>query len=94
MAFDDATGTIEVSPKFDLAIATDHAVIGDDAPVYDVTRVLLTGGLRSVTDSNQLEVLGALSLDTNPDGFGFSATPRPASSTPRGRWELATRRCR
>ena len=76
MSFDDATGegTIEVSPKLDLAIAIDHAVLGDEAPVYDVTRVLLTGGLRAVSESDQLEVLGTLAIETNPAEFGFAAT--------------------
>lgn len=76
MSFDETTGegTIEVSPKLDLAISIDHAALGDDAPVYDVTRVLLTGGLRSAGDSAQLEVLGTLSLETDPAEFGFAAT--------------------
>ncbi len=76
MSFDDATGegTIEVSPKLDLAISIDHAVLGDEALVYDITRVLLTGGLRSVGESDQLEVLGTLSIETNPSEFGVSAT--------------------
>ncbi len=39
-----------------------------------VLRVLLTGGLRSVGESDQLEVLGTLSIETDPAEFGVSAT--------------------
>ncbi len=74
---DDATGTetIMVSPKLDARVAIDHSVFGDTAPVYDVTRVLLTGGLRGSDASDQLEVLGGgFSITTNPATYGFAAT--------------------
>lgn len=76
MAYDEVSGvgTIEVEPKLDLDVFVDHAVLGDQAPVYDVTRVLLTGGLRGADESDQLEVLGTFAIETNPSSFGFSAT--------------------
>lgn len=76
LSHDAASGAdiLEVSPKLDLRLFIDHAALHDDeAPVYDVTRVLLDGSLRG--DGDQLEVLtGALSLETNPAGHGFAAT--------------------
>ncbi len=69
------TETITVTPKLDLRIFTDHAVLGDPAPVYDVTRVQLTGGLRGSDASDQVEVIGgAFSIATNPASYGFAAT--------------------
>jgi hypothetical protein len=69
------TETITVSPKLDARIAIDHTVFGDTAPVYDVTRVLLTGGLRGSDASDQVEVIGgAFAMTTNPASYGFSAT--------------------
>jgi hypothetical protein len=67
--------TIEVSPKLDLRISTNHAVLGDEPGMYDVTGVLLDGKLRSRDASDQVEVVsGTFSIATNPAQFGFSAT--------------------
>ncbi len=77
LSHDASTGrdTIEVSPLLDVRTTVDHAALGDDAPVYDVTRVLVTGTLRSGAESDRIEVIsGAFSLTTNPAEFGFSAT--------------------
>ncbi len=77
MAFDEATGasTIEVAPKLDFQITVDHAALGDEAPVYDVTRVLLDGALRTAPESDQIEVLsGSFAIETNPAEFGFAAS--------------------
>jgi hypothetical protein len=43
VSLDAATGieTIAVTPRLDLQISVDHAVLGDEPPVYDVTRVLV-----------------------------------------------------
>lgn len=74
---DAATGTetITVSPKLDAQVSINHAVLGDSEPVYDVTRVLLTGGLRGSDASGQVEVVGgAFSITTDPASYGFSAT--------------------
>ena len=72
----DATGeTVSASPKLDARIMTNHTVLGDEMSVYDVTRVLLDGSLRSSEASDQLEVLsGTFALSTNPASYGFSAT--------------------
>lgn len=74
---DAATGTetFTVTPKLDARIAIDHTVYGDYAPVYDVTRVLLTGGLRGSDLSDQIEVVGGgFAVTTNPASYGFAAT--------------------
>ncbi len=76
IAFDDVAGTetLSVAPHFDVEIATNHAVLGDSANVYDVTRVRLDGSLRGGDGSNQLEVLtGSFAISTNPAQYGFSA---------------------
>ena len=67
--------TIEVSPKLDLRITTNHAVLGDEPGMYDVTGVLLDGKLRGSDASDQVEVVsGMFSIATNPTQFGFTAT--------------------
>lgn len=66
--------TLEVSPRLDLRTSVDHAVLGDEAPVYDVTRVQLTGSLRGSAFGDVVEVLsGSLAVDTNPADYGFAA---------------------
>ena len=72
----DATGeTLAVSPLLDLRYAVDHAVLGDEAPVYDVTQVFLDGSLRSEPLSDRIEVNGGtFKIVTNPASFGFTAT--------------------
>jgi hypothetical protein len=74
---DPATGdeTVVVSPRFDLRTQIDHALLGDEAPVYDVTRILVDGSLRGDALTGQIEVLaGTFSMTTNPSSYGFSAT--------------------
>lgn len=74
---DPTTGStmLTVSPRLDLRIATDHAVLGDEAPVYDVTQILLDGSVRSSLAQDHVEVLtGTLRLATNPASYGFTAT--------------------
>jgi len=70
----DATdATFAITPGLDLRVAIDHAVLGDTAPRYDVTRVLLWGASPSTVrqTADQLMVMsGALSLETNPAGYG------------------------
>jgi hypothetical protein len=73
---DAATGTdtLTVTPKLDLQMTVDHAVLGDQPPVYDITRVLLDGSLRSSDASSQVQVTtGSFSIQTNPTGHGFTA---------------------
>ncbi|MBA3501839.1 MAG: hypothetical protein M4D80_23560 [Myxococcota bacterium] len=64
--------TLTVTPRLDLRTTVNHTVLGDDAPVYDVTRVLLDGGLRAKADES-IEALGGFSIETNPASYGFSA---------------------
>lgn len=68
------TETIEVSPRLDLHTQTDHAVLGDEAPVYDTTRVQIEGTLRGHADGIVEVVSGSASITTNPAQYGFSAT--------------------
>ena len=66
-----AGDTLTVSPRLDFHALANHTILGDDAPVYDVTRIQLDGGLRGHTDA--IEVTGALSIETNPASFGITA---------------------
>jgi hypothetical protein len=69
------TDTLEVSPKLDLQLTVDHGVLGDTPPVYDVTRMVLDGSVRSGDASDQVEVLaGSFSVTTEPASYGFAAT--------------------
>jgi hypothetical protein len=74
---DPATGdeTLEVSPRFDLQTNVDHALLGDDVPTYDTTRVQIDGSLRGTELSGQTEVLsGSVTVTTSPAEYGFAAT--------------------
>ncbi|MGE3765494.1 MAG: hypothetical protein AB7L94_24760 [Kofleriaceae bacterium] len=67
--------TLSVSPKLDVRLDVNHAALGESAPLYDVTRVLLDGELTSREDTNAVEVsAGTFSVTTNPAQYGFSAT--------------------
>jgi hypothetical protein len=67
--------TLSVSPKLDVRIDVNHAALGESAPLYDVTRVLLDGELTSREDASAVEVSsGTFSITTNPSQYGFSAT--------------------
>ncbi len=69
------TETVVVSPRFDLRTTVDHALLGDEAPAYDVTRILVDGSLRGSELTGQVEVLaGTFSMTTNPAQYGFTAT--------------------
>jgi hypothetical protein len=66
--------TMQVWPRLDVRIATDHAALGDTAGVYDVTRVLLDGIVRG-DGGDMLEVRdGTFSIATDPAAYGFTAT--------------------
>ena len=76
VSHDAATGTdtLEITPKLDLQMTVNHAVLGDAQPVYDVTRVQLAGSLRGSDTTNQIAVsTGSFSVTTNPAGHGFTA---------------------
>jgi hypothetical protein len=77
VSHDAATGTdtLEITPKLDLQLTVDHAVLGDTPPIYDVTRVVLDGSLRSGDADDQVEVLtGSFNVTTDPASYGFAAT--------------------
>lgn len=73
---DPATGTetVAVTPRLDLRMTIDHAVLGDSPPVYDVTRVLLDGSLRGDGATDRVQVTGSFSIATNPASYGVTAT--------------------
>jgi hypothetical protein len=68
-----ANGTLTVTPKLDLRMSIDHAVLGDDPGPFDVTQLLLVGSLSPTTTQDQVEVHGAFSIATNPASFGVTA---------------------
>ncbi len=69
------TETLSVTPMLDIEIAQNHAVLGDEAPLYDVTRVLLTGSLQHDRATDQTQVMtGTFAITTNPAQYGVSAT--------------------
>ena len=77
ISVDAVTGdeTLVVSPRLDLRNAINHVVLGDEQPMYDVTRVQLEGSLRGSSLGDVVEVLsGSLSVETNPAQYGFSAS--------------------
>lgn len=83
-----ADGTLSATPRFDLARMIDHAILGDDPPLYDVTRVLLAGTLRGTAD--QIEVAsGTFSIETNPAMFGVSAATGQCVTTDQTEYSLA-----
>jgi hypothetical protein len=76
ISHDAATGldTMTVTPKVDLRMTTDHAVLGEPAPVYSVTQMFLDGQLRGSAEGDRIEVLtGTFSLITDPAEHGFAA---------------------
>jgi hypothetical protein len=66
--------TLQVIPRLDLRVDLDHAALGDAAPAYDVTRVLLDGVVRTTEAADRMEVTaGSFSLTTDPASYGFVA---------------------
>lgn len=72
LQLDPSNGTLSAFPRLDLRTRVNHAALGDEAPVYDITRVALDGSLRAHPES--IEVLGAFAIETNPAGYGIAAT--------------------
>jgi hypothetical protein len=94
------TSTLAVSPALDVRLAIDHAVLGDTAPVYDVTELQLDGSVRGRDASPALEVVtGELAIKTNPERYGFtapagqcvtsSAASDPITGAPFTQWAVA-----
>ena len=51
----------------------DHGLLGDAAPAFDVTHLVLDGAVRG--DATMLAVMtGALTVTTSPTPFGFVAS--------------------
>ncbi|HEY0193846.1 MAG TPA: hypothetical protein VGC42_22170 [Kofleriaceae bacterium] len=73
---DDAAGqtTIAVSPRLDLRIAIDHAVLGASSNLFDLTRLQLDGTLIGSDHSDQVKIGGSLTITTDPASYGVSAT--------------------
>ncbi len=70
-----------VSPEFDLRLAINHAVLGDDQPVYDITRVHLfeanpTLELQpTASGDEQLKLVsGLLTVETSPSDYGVNVS--------------------
>jgi hypothetical protein len=71
----DGSETLAVTPRLELRHAVDHALLGEEAPVYDITHVLVEGTLRSEPFGDRIRVVtGNASILTNPAGYGFSAS--------------------
>ena len=64
---------LEVSPRIDFRTQTNHALLGEAEPVYDVRRVLIEGGLRGRADDSVEVVGGRFEIETNPTTYGFAA---------------------
>lgn len=76
--------TLQVDPRIDLQVATNHAVLGDPAPVYDIARVQLDGILRTTATPDRDEVTaGSFSIATVPADHGFTATAGQCVTTAR-----------
>lgn len=70
------SATLTLHDSVELAMTTDHDLLGQPPPVYDVTRISLTGSL--VVDGNgRLFELrdGSFGAATAPPNYGFSAGP-------------------
>ncbi len=73
---DPTTGdeTLAVSPRLDLQMTTNHTLLEDEPPVYDITRVQLDGSLRGSAEGERVEVVsGTFAIATDPAQYGFSA---------------------
>jgi hypothetical protein len=69
-----ANETLTVSPRLDLEIEQNHALLDDEPSTFDITRVQLDGSLRGNDETGGLEVVsGTFAITTNPAEFGFSA---------------------
>jgi hypothetical protein len=65
---------LQLNPRLDLRMTVDHAVLGDEVPLFDTTRVFLYGMVRTTSAPDQLEVTdGSYRLETDPAGHGFEA---------------------
>jgi hypothetical protein len=69
-----ANETLTVSPRLDLEIEQNHALLDDEPSTFDITRVQLDGSLRGNEETGGLQVVsGTFAITTNPAEYGFSA---------------------
>lgn len=69
--------TLSFSPvkKLDLRMTTDHAVLGDKVPTFDVSRILLDGKVVPTASPDRIKLSDStFQLDTKPAEHGFAAT--------------------
>jgi hypothetical protein len=60
--------------KLDLRLTVDHAVLGDTAPAFDVSQILLDGTVAATAAPARVELQdGSFRIDTVPAGHGFTA---------------------
>lgn len=73
---DDTAGTTGVtfSPRLDLHLVTNHALINDEPDLFDVTRVQVDGKLTGRDAAPQVRVDGSLAITTNPASYGITAS--------------------
>ncbi|HEY3804518.1 MAG TPA: hypothetical protein VGL61_18000 [Kofleriaceae bacterium] len=76
--------TIAVAPSLEIRQQIDHGVLGDGAPVYDVTDLSLDAALHGSAGSDQVEVVhGTYDIATAPASYGVTGTDaRCIVSTP------------
>jgi hypothetical protein len=67
-----STETLAVSPRLDLQQWFDHSALGDQPPVYDITRVQLDGSLQAAAGAARV-LGGTFAFTTSPTRYGFSA---------------------
>lgn len=71
----DGIETIAVAPSLEIRQQIDHGVLGDTAPVYDVTDLALDAALHGPASAAQLEIVhGSLAIATAPTSYGVTAT--------------------
>lgn len=60
--------------KLDLRMTTDHAVLADNAPAFDVSRILIDGTVVPTASPDRIKLVDhTFQLDTEPAGHGFAA---------------------
>jgi hypothetical protein len=80
----DGVETLAVAPSLEIRQSIDHAVLGDVAPVYDVTDLALDAALHGAASADQVEVVhGTLAVATAPTSYGVVGTDaRCVTQTP------------
>jgi hypothetical protein len=80
----DGVETLAVAPSLEIRQSIDHAALGDNAPVYDVTDLSLDAALHGAAGSDQVEVVhGTFAIATAPTSYGVVGTDaRCVTQTP------------